>query len=255
MRELWDQFSDPDSIIALSPEELGEVVLFILKSRKENKKNFSVHNEISSGSSGGDVSRGTAGCPPDYMFEVQRVLAEAFSWLETSGFMVPAPLGQGDFHILTRRAEAIKSRTDLSDFVRATSLPKALLHKTLRDTVWVTFLRRDYETAVFQSMRAVEIAVREAAGYDITAHGVPMVRKAFTSKVPLGPLADPQQPTAEAEALEHLFAGAIGSYKNPHSHRKVELNSAEEAAEIILLASHLLKIVDARRASRTEGRT
>lgn len=46
------------------------------------------------------------------------------------------------------------------------------------------------------------------------------------------------------EALSHLFAGAIGSYKNPSSHRRVDLD-AEQATEMTMLASHLLKIVDA----------
>jgi hypothetical protein len=53
---------------------------------------------------------------------------------------------------------------------------------------------------------------------------------------------------AEREARAHLFAGAIGSYKNPQSHRHVGLEDPDEAAEIIMLANHLLRIVETRRA-------
>jgi hypothetical protein len=64
-----------------------------------------------------------------------------------------------------------------------------------------------------------------------------------------GPLTDQNQTEAEREALCHLFAGAIGSYKNPHSHRTVALTDPREAQQQVMLATHLLSIVDARRPS------
>ena len=91
-------------------------------------------------------------------------------------------------------------------------------------------------------MKAVEVAVREASGLTARDIGTPLMRKAFDAEA--GPLTDLADEKSEREARSALFAGAIGSYKNPHSHRKVALNDPDEAAEIIMLGNHLLRIVD-----------
>jgi hypothetical protein len=64
-------------------------------------------------------------------------------------------------------------------------------------------------------------------------------------------LADRTEPEAEREALSHLFAGAIGRFKNPASHRPIQY-SLVDATEALTLASMLLRIVDERQAGNPD---
>jgi uncharacterized protein (TIGR02391 family) len=126
-------------------------------------------------------------------------------------------------------------------------LSPQLLHKKIAETAWPTFIRGKHDTAVFEAFKQVEVAVRAAGKYDSRVIGVDLMRQAFNPET--GPLTDKTLPVAEREALSSLFAGAIGSYKNPVSHRTVTISEAVEAGEMLILASHLLRIVDDR-ASR-----
>jgi hypothetical protein len=74
-----------------------------------------------------------------------------------------------------------------------------------------------------------------------TALGTQLMFDAF--KVPDGPLCAPGQPKSEQEAMRTLFVGAVGHFKNPSSHRDVEIG-AREASELIHFANYLLRLVE-----------
>ncbi len=237
---LYSLLPDPEALLALEPEELAGVVLQHLNSLSGsnsgqlNRYNFSLSHTVQE-------------YPEQYRDRISRALMEGWVWLEREGMLAPKPGSQGEWVFITRRGKQLATPRDLERYRRSNLLPRQLLHPRIAQKVWSTFLRGDYETAVFQAFKEVEVSVRDAAGLPDTDLGVALVRKAFDSE--RGPLTDVSAPLPEREALAHLFAGAIGSYKNPHSHRNVSIEPVE-AVEMIVLASHLLGIVERRTSTR-----
>jgi uncharacterized protein (TIGR02391 family) len=108
------------------------------------------------------------------------------------------------------------------------------------------FLAGDYEEAVFAAFRAVEEDVRARSGAARGDLGVQLMRTAFNPAA--GALTDLNAEAGEREAMSSLFAGAIGAFKNPISHRTVSYDDPVLAAEAVLLADLLLRLL--RRSPR-----
>jgi uncharacterized protein (TIGR02391 family) len=238
MSSLKESVPEPEILLALEPEELAGYLMEYLNSLSErDQESLNRYNMVRSAS--------LRDFPDKDREEISKALVEAWMWLEREGLLAPQPSQpSGDWYYVTRRGKRIKGHTDLEALRNANLLPQRLLHPAIGQKVWATFLRGDYDTAVFQVFKEVEVAVRTAGKYAATEIGVDLMRKAFRKST--GPLTDTSQPVPEQENLMHLFAGAIGYYKNPRSHRHVSITDPTEAVEMIILASHLLKIVDSR---------
>ena len=166
---------------------------------------------------------------------------EAFVWLEHEMFIAPLPDQQGEWRYITRRGKKILESEDFGAYLMSSLLRSEELHPILARKVKPLFLRGDYDTAIFQAFKAVEVQVRKVGGYAKSDLGVNLMRKAFHPQT--GKLTNSHSEPAEKEAMLSLFAGAIGLFKNPTSHRNIETITPQEAADYIKVADCLLKMV------------
>ncbi|MFV8347864.1 TIGR02391 family protein [Flavobacterium sp. ZB4P13] len=122
-----------------------------------------------------------------------------------------------------------------------TLMPKTYVHPEIIKKSFKLLEGGHYESAVLQAFKCIEIRIRELTKADAEEVGIKLIRKAFNSEN--GSLTDMNLPVSEREAFSNYISGAFGYYKNPCSHRDVELDFISSFDRIVV-ASDLLKIID-----------
>lgn len=232
MTRYRELLADQETFLELKPEQLAGPLLAELVILEDGGKNpLLLHNNLG-GLAGGNSQ------------EIARAVSETWGWLEHEGLLgVDPKFMGGKFLCITRKGHEFARSKDMTTCLRTNILPKDLLHPVIVRESWLDFKTGRFDNAVLNAFKQVEVAVREASGLKELI-GIPLAHTAFHKDN--GPLTDKDAHSGERNALAQLMGGAFGYYRNAHGHRNVKLD-AEEAAEVIIFASHLIKIVDARK--------
>lgn len=167
-------------------------------------------------------------------------LSDAYGWLVAHGCVGPTD-SSGNWERVTRQGATLAANPNALLQLQADELLSASLSSELMVSAKPAFVRGDYEVAAFAAMKAVEVRVREISGLPDGLVGVKLMQEAFKEG---GPLADKSAEAGERVAAMQLFAGAMGAFKNPASHRIVHFEDPLEAAEVVQLADLLLRMLN-----------
>jgi uncharacterized protein (TIGR02391 family) len=173
--------------------------------------------------------------------EAALLLMEGMSYLVREGLLVRDPGQSSEFYTLSRSGREVKQETAAHNALPRSFDAREVLHPTIA-AIAIPEMERGREyfaEAIFKAFRKVEIIVRQRSGLD--GYGVPLIRDAFGKG---GPLREAGVDPNEAESLSHLYAGAIGRFKNRGSHHEVEESDVRVTLQLLGFASYLLEQVE-----------
>ncbi len=183
-------------------------------------------------------------------------LVEAWQRLVLDGLIVDWPPkdpryereGHGEMFQLTRWGREIRGRgTEGSKLVSARRRLGVELHPQLAGRLRDVVAVGAFEQAALLGLRAVEARVRQLAGDPRGKRGERLTGTALMQSVfspENGSLADSDADSGERVGIMNLFAGAFGAVRNGLVHTEVEWADPTEAAEYVLLADLLMRLLD-----------
>jgi uncharacterized protein (TIGR02391 family) len=220
-KDFREHFPQIHDLERARPEMIGAAIIDHIKSRGTQYK-FNQHNFPT------DLAHGQIAYRREDIDKAIPLIAEGIQWAVQSFLLIPAAEGSG-WMKLSRWARDFDPEHSLPLLQLRKALPETLLHPKIKAASLDIFYTGRFEAAVFEAFKLFEIAVREAAGYTEADYGTDMIGKAFNPKE--GPLRDQSKPDAERQGLMRFVTGAHAVFKNPRSHRDLDLRDPAEAAK------------------------
>jgi uncharacterized protein (TIGR02391 family) len=223
----------PGEVLDLPVDYLGILILKDLISSRE----WNEYNYLLSAQNTG------------YRGEAALAITEAMGWLRARALIARTPGQASDAAISVTRTGRRVAAEGLTAF-RAAERLQGGIHHSIEREARPQFLIGKYELAVFASMKAVEVRVRQLGGFPDHLIGVDLMNQAFG---PSGRLTDQGVARGEQEGTRAMFAGAYAILRNPAGHREVNYDDVSEAADAVQTASLLMRILDRIESRRSQS--
>ena len=123
-------------------------------------------------------------------------------------------------------------------------------NEPLREASGSLFQDGHYARAVEESFKCLNNTVREKSGLT-SQDGAALMRNAFSANNPVLNLNgfQTQSERDEQQGYMDIYAGAMTGIRNPRAHDHQLIDSPEAALEMITLANHLMRKLDAAEAA------
>ncbi len=226
----WGTTPTAEELRELSTPELGLIIL------KSGRVDLNANSIIQEHRQAHDRNQ-----EPDVQHLLERI-GDAWAWLVANGLIGPDVYQNptSGWCRITDKGRQVAEENSVTALMADQRLPDDL-HPLLREAKR-QFRSGNPEHAVFEAMKQIEVRLRDLSGARSDEIGTKLARQALDPKA--GPLADQRLDVAEREAISHLFAGALGAFKNSTSHRIVEFEEPALAADAVLLADLLMRMLD-----------
>ena len=188
--------------------------------------------------------------PGGYAYSVQtksdleRIVTRAWKGLDDAGLIEEPDShnGKNGYRVPSAKGRSAHAATDYTGVRMRTKFTREMFHPSLPDAAWNAFSVGDYDTAIFEAFKSLEVAVRAKGGLAITDFGAALMKKAFDPDN--GPLRDLAAPRSRRVARCDLFTGAFGEIRNPKGHNDPTITDTLIAVEELMTAGVLRRIVD-----------